>query len=1080
MKRKLLMSFVLVLSLIFSTIAQDIAISGKVTSSEDGSTLAGVNVTIKGSSKGTTTASDGSYRISAPAKSVLVYSFVGFNSQEIAVGSKTIINVTLKSSTTDLDEVVIVGYGTQAKNKATYSVSSIKSDELKNLPVTGVDQAMQGRAAGVLVTSNSGTPGGGVTVRLRGGSSITASNEPLYVVDGIPINTGSYSQLGFGNQSSNALNDIAPNDIESIDILKDAAAAAIYGSRAANGVVLITTKKGKAGKTQVNFNYYTGFGQKASNRLSPISGAEETKLLQEMVINRYGVYNSAGGLTTPGFGTGTSVWASAADAAAWFWQSDSNAGVNAGGQLYTIESATSKARGIRTVNVFQNPSQAISTNWQDLIFRNAPISQYDISARGGNDKTTFFVSGSLFDQKGIILGSDYKRLVGRINLEHQISKRVKTGAQMAYTRSLQNRINNDNNIYGVLSTAILMASDIPVRFADGSYGKDASSSTENPLAAAVEPYNLSTSGRLLGTVFAEASLIDGLKVRTNWNMDQVSFKEDRFLPNTLNAASGLNGSATATNGGELNWSTSNYLTYNRSFNNIHSISATAGADYQQSSYDYVLASATNFPGNAIKKVSAGANKTDATSFATSWGLVSYYGRLNYDYDGKYLVQGVFRTDASSRFGANNRWGTFPSISFAWRASKEEFMESVPAVSDLKIRASYGKTGNSEITNFGSLGLFGSGVAYQLNGALVPSQLSNPDLKWETTTTSEIGLDLGLLKNRITINAGYYHKYTNDLLLNATIPATSGFTSVLQNIGEMQNNGFELGISSENIKGKDFTWNTSFNITFNRNKVMKIFNGTPTPYGFASWLAEGEELGAFRGYVVDKIFQSADEVAAANAAAKAKGFTYYQVAATAPGDIKFKDLNGDGVVNSADQQVLGSAQPKFFGSLTNDFTYKGFDLKIFAQFVYGNKILNYTRNFSEGMNGVFGQTDAVLNRWTPTNTNTDIPRAVYGDPNNNRRVSDRFIEDGSYLRLKNVILGYTLPKSVTNKVGIERVRVYAQAQNLLTFTKYKGLDPEVSTFTAGANGNSSANAALGTDFLTFPQPRTITFGVNLTF
>jgi TonB-linked SusC/RagA family outer membrane protein len=869
--------------------------------------------------------------------------------------------------------------------------------------------------------------------------------------------------------------------------LKDAAASAIYGSRAANGVVLITTKKGKAGKTQINFNYSAGSSQKYNTTLKSISGAEETKLLQEMVINRYGVTDASGNLTTPAFGTGTASWASPADAAAFFYSADANAYVdqNTSGKLFYVNSDQEKARGIRTVDVFKDPTKANSTNWQDQIFRTAPIKQYDISARGGNEKTTFFASGSIFDQSGIIVGSDYKRYTGRINVDNQVSKRVKIGAQLGYTYGYSNRINNDNNIYGVLSTAILMASDIPVRFSNGSYGKDVLSSTENPVAAAYEPYNQTTFGRLLGGLSADVEIIKGLKFKSSWNIDQVTFKDDRFLPNTLNAASGLNGSGTATSGGALNLSTSNYFTFNYSLKNIHNVIVTAGADYQQSAYDFVYGSATGFPGNSIKKLSAGATKTDAGSDGNSWGLVSYYGRLSYDYDGKYLLQGVFRADASSRFGKDNQWGYFPSVSAAWRVNKEKFMDEVAVVSDLKIRGSFGVTGNSEIPNFGSRGLLGSGSAYQLQAALTPSQLANNALKWETTTTSEVGIDLGLLKNRITLSAGYYFKYTKDLLLNVNIPSTSGFTTVLQNFGEMQNKGFEFAITTENIKGKDFNWITNINITANENLVKKIF-GNPFAAGFGSWVAQDEALGAFRGYKVDKIFQTQEEIDAANAAAKAAGGTIYQSASTKPGDIKFVDINGDGRITSDDQAILGSAQPKFFGSISNDFTYKGFDLRIFFQFVSGNKLLNYTRNFSEGMNSVFGQTEAVLNRWTPTNTNTTVPRAVWGDPNNNRRVSDLFVEDGSYMRLKNLIFGYTVPRSLTNKIKVDKIRFYVQAQNLLTFTNYKGMDPEVSTFNTSnvaigsGTGNTTANAAQGTDFLTFPQARTYTFGVNIGF
>ena len=1084
MKKRLLMIIGVLFVTIFQIIAQDRVISGKVVSSEDGSALPGVSVTVKGTTRGVTTDANGAYKISVPSNAKLAFSFVGFTPQDVSVGSRTELNMVLKSAATDLDEVVIVGYGTQTRAKSTHAISSVKGESFKDAPVTSLDQALQGRAPGVFVSSNSGTPGGGVNVRVRAPSSIGGSSEPLYVVDGVVINTGSYSQLGFGGQSTNSLSDISPSDIESIDVLKDAAAAAIYGARAANGVVLITTKKGKAGKTQVSFNYSTGYGQKNTNNLKGISGAEEVKLLQDMIINRYGVINATGGLTTPtGLGTGNAVWASPADAAAYWYQNGSSADVDASGKLVTTDDPLNAARGIRTKAIFADPSKALSTSWQDEIFRKAPISQYELSARGGNDKTTFFVSGNMLNQKGIIVGSDFSRLGGRINLDHQLNKRIKLMSSMFYSYTKQNRINNDNNIYGVFSAAVLLASDIPVRNPDGSYGKDVLSSVENPVAGAYEPYNLSSNSRLLGSIGAEVNIIDGLKFTSTWNLDQISFKEDRFLPSILNAAAPpINGSGAATNGGVLNWTTNNYLNYLKTFAGKHSVALTVGADYQESVQDYVFASGTGFPGNSIKRVSAAATKTDALSFGTSYGFVSYYGRLNYTLDDKYTIQGVFRADASSRFGGAKPWGYFPSVSGSWRVSKEKFMESLPVISDMKVRASFGTTGNSEINNFAARGLLGGGAFYQGQGGLNPTQLGNPDLSWEETKTTEVGVDLGILKNRVRITAGYYNRLTDKLLLNATIPSTSGFTSVFQNIGQMENKGLEFSLGADLVKTKDFTWTTDFNIAFNQNKVLKIFNGVATPFGFSSWLAEGEALGSFRAYKVDKIFQTQAEIDAVNEAARAKfGSTaVYQAALTRPGDIKFIDINGDGRITADDQEIQGSAQPAFFGGFRNNLTFKGFDLDIFFQFVQGNKMLNYTRVFSEGMNGVFGQTEAVLNRWTPTNTSTDVPRAVWGDPNNNRRNSDRFIEDGSYARLKNLTFGYTLPKSLLSKIKVDKVRIYFTGQNVLTFTKYKGMDPEVSAFSQGNNGNTTSNAAPGTDFLTFPQPRTFIVGLNIGF
>ena len=1061
MSKKLLMSFVFLLCFLFKVSAQDRTISGKVTSSEDGSPLPGVSVSVKGSTKGTVTDANGLYKIGVPANATVNFSFVGFQRVSIVAGSKTTVDVSLISDASEIDEVVVVGYGTQSTKNLTTSVAKVGAKEIANRPLTGLDQAMQGAAAGVNVTNSSGTPGGGVSVNIRGIGSITGSSQPLYVVDGVPISTGSYGRLGFGNQQTSALNDISPSDIESIDILKDASAAAIYGSQASNGVVLITTKRGKAGKTQFTFDTYYGVADTWKSGTG-ISGSEEVKLLQEMLMNRYAVPVSGGTFTTTAF-TGTGQWASPADFAAYYF--GAGAGTSTvNGQLVVTESAADVAKGIRTKAIFNNPDLAANTNWQKEVFQSSATRNYDLGIRGGNEKTRFSATTSLYDQLGIVKGSTYKRFSGRINIDHTVSPKLNIGTNLAFSRTWQDRINNDNNIYGVVSAAFLMASDVPVRFADGTYGKDASSSVDNPLASANEPYNLTKNGRLLGTIFGEYKIVNGLSIRSSLNMDYITYVEARFLPTTTNQGVGVNGSGTETASSEQNWTWSTFLTYTKTLGN-HNFKLLAGADYQESAYEAIDATATGFPGNAIKRLSAGATKSDASSTGTSWGLASYYGRLNYDYNDKYLLTAILRTDGSSRFGVNNRWGLFPSVSAAWRISKEGFMQDVTLVNDLKLRLSYGSNGNSSgIGNFASLGLSGSSnIAYAGGGGLAPSQLSNPDLKWETNTSTGVGFDLSMIKNRVRITFDYYKRITNDLLLNVNIPATSGFNTVAKNIGSIENQGLELSLGLTPLKTKNVTWDATFNISRNTNKVTSLGGSPKFAAGFGNWVEEGYPLGTFRGYRYDGIFQNADEVAASLQRTTAK-----------PGDIRYGDVDGNGVFNSLDQELLGNALPSFVGGFDNTVSFLGgFDFRMFFQFTQGNTLLNYTRFFSEGMNGVFGQTRGVLNRWTPTNTNTNVPRAVWGDPSGNRRVSARFLEDGSYVRLKTVSLGYNLPKSIVQKIKLDKLRIYVQGANLWTTTKYSGLDPEVNTF-------NTSNTALGTDFLTFPQPRTYTIGVNIGF
>lgn len=1059
MNKLFLGSWLLLLLLVVPAMAQDVAVTGSVTSSDDGSPLPGVSVQVKGTSRGISTDATGKYQITVPSKGVLVFSFIGYVNREVIVNGQTTVNVALQADATNLNEVVVTGYGTQLKREITGSISSISAKQIADLPITSLEQSFQGRAAGVQVTQNSGTPGGGIAVRIRGSSSISASNEPLYVVDGIPINTGSYSGIGVGGAQQNALSNLNPSDIESFEILKDAAAAAIYGSRAANGVVLITTKTGKAGTTQidVNANYGT---QSTWKRYTPLSGPQFTTLLNEMVSNRY-PKNAAGNIVA--FGT------------SWPTYGDLTSAIFGDGN---------DTNGFRDPSQFNDPTTVpTSTNWYDQVFRNAPISQTDVSIRGGNERTKFYISAGRFDQQGIIVGSGFNRLSSRINVDQTVNKNLTVGAKLSLSRAINNRIQNDNNIYGVLSTAVLLAPDVPVYNKDGSFGRDPSSSVENPLAAATLPKLTGVELRTLGSAYLDWKIpfVPGLSLRSTASLDLLNFREDQFNPSTALIGRGVNGQGRAQAVQDLNWLAENYLTYRKTtLGGNLAINALAGASWQQDTYESVFASATNFPGNAITRLGAGSVKTDASSNGTSWGFNSYFTRLGFDYKNRYQLQASARYDGSSRFGANNRYGLFPSISGGWRIIEEPFMKNQRILTNLNIRGGYGITGNSNIGNFGSLGLYGvvdqagSNVRYLQSPALAPTQIANPDLKWEKTSQSNIAIEFGFL-SRFNFSAEYYYKYTTDLLLNQPIPATSGFTNYLQNSARLENKGFEFTLSSQNINTGGFRWTTDANIAFNRNKVLSLADGVP-PFGsgFASWVAVGEPIGAFRGYVTDGIFQTQDQVAALNAAAAAKTpGAVYQSTLTSPGDIRFKDLNGDGRVTSDDQQVLGSAQPKFFGGITNTFSYAGFDLSVFYQFVNGNLIFNDTRAFSEGMNSLFGQTSGVLNRWTPTNTNTTVPRALYADPVNNRRNSDRWLEDGSYGRIKNVVLGYTVPKAVLQRLKIRSIRAYVQGQNLLTFTKYSGLDPEVNTF-------SGSNTALGTDFLTFPQARTVTFGLNLGF
>jgi TonB-linked SusC/RagA family outer membrane protein len=1009
MRKQLLLLAGLFILLAHTSLAQKI-ITGKVTD-DQGIPLGNVSVIVRGTTAGTTTKTDGTYTLILPANAkALIFSSVDMRTVEISIGTNTQVNATLKSEDKTLAEVVVTGYGTQKKKDLTGSIASLKSSAIQNRPIQGPDQALRGQIAGVTVNQSSGTPGGSINVNIRGTGSINASSQPLYVIDGIPINTGSYSQIGVGNQTLNSLSEINPNEIESYEVLKDAAASAIYGSRAANGVVLITTKRGVNRKTSININTYYG-SARVYKKIEPLTGPEFIELIQEGVKNRYG--------------------------------------------------STTIPSQIGLVGYDNAPSSYPTNNWQNLIFQQAPIKSLDINARGGNDRTKFFVSASVFDQQGIVIASKFKRYNFRLNLDNKVSEKLNISADISFGHSINNRIRNDNNIYGVVSTSLLLGSYFPAYNANGTYGRDPNASIENPLANAYEVTNDVKSNRLLTTVSGEYKITKHFSFKSQLSVDYLNLKELFYIPSTHLQGAGTRGDGSEGYTQDISWTNENILTYKQIFGK-HDLAFTGVASYQESVYESIFAQAQNFPGDQIRRLSAGSVRVAASSSGTSWGLVGYIGRVNYAYAGKYLFGASMRRDGVSRFGSNKRWGTFPAVSVAWRISEEKFLSNVNFISDLKIRGSYGLAGNASVGNFASLPLVGGGFNFNQAAGLAPIQLGNPDLGWEESKQKDIALELGLFKNRINIIAEYYVKNTKNLLLARPLVGSSGFTSITENIGELQNKGLELTLNADVFKRTEFNWSTSFNITYPKNNVVKLA-GAPFASGFASWVEVGQNVGAFRGFVVKGIFQSQAEITAAPV----------QSSLTRPGDIQFEDLNKDGRITTEDQRIIGSAVPKYFGGWTNNFSYKGFALNIFIQFVQGNSVYNNTRAFSEGMNSIFGQAASTRNRWTPTKTTGNLPRAVFGDPNNNRRTSTRWLEDGSFTRLKNLTLSYSLPQSVVSKFKLASFRFFVQGENLYTWTKYSGFDPEVSTF-------SVTNTAPGTDFLTFPQARTLTFGLNIGF
>lgn len=967
--------------------AQGFTVSGTVTSAEEGVVLPGVSVVLKGTTTGVTTSVDGTYQLTLPNQNgTLAFRYIGFQAKEVEVKGQQVINVALSSDVKQLKEIVITGYGEQDRKTLTSAQTSVSAEAIQNLPAASSDQLLQGRAAGVQVASNTGTPGGGVFVRVRGSSSINGSSDPLYVVDGIPIQANDLSGLDLGGSTTSPIADINPADIESMEILKDASATAIYGARAANGVVLITTKRGKSGKAKVSLGVYHGV-QNAPRTPDVVDGPTYERLMNEARTNNG---------QTP---------------------------------------------------IYANPDAAISTDWADAVFRTGKISSYDLSVSGGTDKVHYLVSANHFDQEGVLIGSAFKRNSARVNLDFYPVDKLKVGTSILYSRNNRDRLRNDDNISGAMPGVFAFPSNRPYFQPDGSYSKF--SIFENPIAAVKESDIKMLTNRFLGSVFAEYEIKSGLRLRSSFSLDNSAVQEDLYDNTLLNNGAGTNGYGLALATQNENWIQENVLSYEFALNE-HNFNMLFGTSLQESRFSVTQAVGEQFPSNDFRKITSAAVQR-ASSDASSWGIASLFTRIGYDYKDKYLATINIRRDASSRFGKDNRWGTFPSVALGWIVSEEAFFEQMPAfIGDVKLRASYGVTGNqSGITDFQSLGLWGGSAAYADIPGVSPVQLANPDLKWETTAQTDIGLDVSFFNNRLSLVADYYIKKTTDLLLAVPLPRTSGFNSLVQNYGALENKGFELAIIGDIIQKPDFSWNANFNIAANRNKVTKL----AAPFNvYNRDLFRYEE-----GYSL-------------------YSFYFHEQTGVDPatGDIQFADVDGDGEFDpNVDRKIVGDANPDFFGGFTNTLNYKNFDLSFFLQYSYGNDQLNWNRFFGEhGGTRDFNFIGSQLDRWQKPGDQTMIPKMTAANYAGNLRPS-RFLEDGSYMRLKNITLGYTLPSGLLSKAGISTARVYVTGQNVFTVTNYTGLDPELT----GIGDNSLIQ---GIEFYSLPQPRVFMAGFNLSF
>ncbi|MBF4518286.1 TonB-dependent receptor [Flavobacterium sp. ANB] len=996
--------------------------------------IIGASINIKGTTHGVVTDAEGKFYFQTGQKLpyTLIVTYIGYKKLEIIV-DKNPVTISLKEERQELDELVVVGYGTQKRKDITGSVASVPKANLSQV-TSSADNLLRGAVAGVVVTQSSGRPGASSSVRIRGGNSITAGNEPLYVVDGILIyndNNNGSAGVSFAGASINVLSTINPADIESIEVLKDASATAIYGSRGSNGVVIITTKKGTKGQDNISYQGYFGF-QDVSKKLHLMNASQ---------------------------------WASL--------RNDVQASI---GQAPSFTDAQIEA--FKTSGGY---------DWQSAAFRSAaPVQNHQLSFSGGDERSRYAISAGYFDQEGTVIGSDFKRISLRINYEKNYSQNFKFGVNANYSNSISNGVGTNGSggrTPNPLVSAVLTAPVVPIKNADGSYNV-----TTNPYATSVNGFvpnpindlentiNETKINRILTSLFGEYKITKKLTAKIAVSGDVINTKQNYYAPaNTTNGA-GTKGLASIGDRLVSSVLNENTLNYNTTFGENHKFSALGGYTLQYTQGETVTAGANTFvnDANTYNSIQDGvAVKPYSDAFESV--LKSWLARVNYSYKGKYNFTLSARADGSSRFGSESLWGYFPSAGFSWNITDEEFANNIKGVTEAKLRLTAGTTGNQEIGNYLSLASMGS-VNYSFGGTLytglAPTRLANPDLKWEKTTQYNVGLDLSLLDRKVNFVFDVYYKKTNDLLISVPVPLTSGYASVLQNIGGVENKGIEIGLTTENLKSEHFSWNSNIVFSANRNKVVSIGNGVDqffpvVPNG--SLLQQqpvtvkvGLPLGTFWGYKTNGIFQTQEEI---NTQPKINS-----LANTKIGDRKYVDTNGDGAITALDKGNLGTSQPKFVASFSNTVSYRDFDLNFSFQGSYGAKIFNALNQQLEISTLGTNANVTLEDRWTPANPSNEVPRASSSPLG---IVSERYVEDASFVRLKLITLGYTLPKSISKKLGAVSVKFYVSAENLVTWTKYTGYDPEVSSY-------EQNNLYPGIDFGSYPNSKTFISGLNVTF
>jgi TonB-linked SusC/RagA family outer membrane protein len=1027
---------------------QDKLIKGKVVDKSN-APIPGVSVKVKGTSIATVTNANGVYNISVPANGVLVFSMIGFTSKEMPVGQSQTLNVTLAEESSALNEVVVIGYGTQKKANITTAVSSVSAESIKERPSLNFGEAIAGQMAGVQVQQTGGAPGGeGLSIRVRGVGSITQSNDPLYVVDGYPMEGNAFRLLNTA-------------DIESIQVLKDASSTAIYGSRGANGVVIVTTKKGKVGPPTISVSSFAGF-QELGKKMDMMNRDE---YVQWFMDGRNQAWLDAQVLTSDPNQTPHTI-------------NDPNSRRNLYSGASTQYNIPDGSGGYKYN--FHDPASVATlpdNDWQDLLYRRALTQQNELSVSGGSENTQYTFAGSYANQEGIVIGTNYDRFNFRSNINSKVSKSITLGMNlMAYS---SNSREQENGKYSPVMFALQLPPIFPLKNEDGTYGSMLRNpeifpgDVSNPIGIAEQVLNTRKRYGWLGTVFAEWEILKDLKYRVNVNGgiqdNQQKIYEASYID--FDASKGPR-PARAVNqrGSDYDWVIENTMNYAHTFGGKHALSGLVGYTTQKHTFNNMFGEARGFANDAIHTLNAG-TMYGLTSDESNYSMISYLGRVNYSYDDRYLITATFRGDGSSRFGMNKKWGTFPSLSLGWRVSQEKFMKNVSAISDLKIRAGYGIVGNNRIGDYSSIGLLSSGF-YATGNALQntsnPNTMSNDDLGWEKTRQYNLGFEFGLMKDRIRVEGDFYDSQSIDLLLNVPVPVITGYSSQIQNIGKVQNRGMEFLVTTRNLINA-FKWSTNFNISVNRNKVLEVGPDSRPIYGSApnannAFITTiGAPIASFYGYQYEGVFKDQAELD-----------RYPHLGADRVGDGRYADINGDGVLDQNDKTIIGNNNPDFIAGLTNNFSYKNFSLGVQFTASYGAELFSFYKRmvgiYHGDRNGMIEQVD----RWRSVEEPGDGThfRATRTPSGWQRDPSSAWIQDGSYIRLRNLNVAYDFNKSFTQKLKLKGLRVYATGSNLFTLTKYSGYDPETSSEGTGLTK--------GGDYLGYPTSRTFILGANFTF